>query len=270
MKQITWLKICLRSMAQPSSSSVAPILDDLIAEQAVLNDLVSGLDESQWSTPTPARGWSVRDQIAHLALFDDVATASLTGTGARRFADLYAAMGAGDTEFIDAPSGGRSGAEVLAAWQQARLGEVEAFRAIDPDARVPWGPNLMAPLSLCTARLMETWAHGLDCFAALDIAPADGDRLRHVCHITYRAIPNALMQNDLSMPAPITDLVVEVVSPAGALWRFGRSDASNRIEGTAAEFARVGVRRMSLGEAATLRARGPLAELALANLKAYL
>ncbi|MEO7007161.1 MAG: maleylpyruvate isomerase family mycothiol-dependent enzyme [Terrimesophilobacter sp.] len=245
------------------------VLDDLVAEQAVLDGLVQSLDEPQWMTPTPAAGWSVRDQIAHLAMFDDVATTSLTGGGEVRFAEIIAAVAAGNTAFIDSPAGGRPGSEVLSAWRQARDGELAAFRRIDPTTRVPWGPNLMSAMSLCTARLMETWAHGLDCFAALGVEPVDTDRLRHVCHITYQAIPYALMQSGVPEPGTIDDLVVEVASPGGTLWRFGRSDAPNRIDGTAAEFARVGVRRMPLAES-SLRAYGPLAEMALPKLKAYL
>lgn len=72
------------------------------------------------------------------------------------------------------------------------------------------------------------------------------------------------------MPASLEELVVEVTSPAGESWRFGRAGAPNRIEGTASEFTRVGVRRMRLDDAATLRAHGPLAVVALPNLKAYL
>lgn len=245
------------------------VLDDLVAEQAVLDNLVYGLDDAQWVTPTPAAGWSVRDQIAHLAMFDDVATTSLTGGGEARFAEIIAAVASGDAAFIDEPAGDRPGNEVLSAWRQARDAELAAFRRIDPTTRVPWGPNLMSAVSLCTARLMETWAHGLDCFMALGVEPVDTDRLRHVCHITYQAIPYALMQSGVPRPATIDDLVVEVSSPGGAMWRFGRSDAPNRIDGTAAEFARVGVRRMPLEESA-LRAHGPLAEAALPKLKAYL
>ncbi|OBG02612.1 hypothetical protein A5772_07345 [Mycolicibacter sinensis] len=245
------------------------ILDDLTAEQAILDDLVHSLDEARWVTPTPAEGWSVRDQIAHLAMFDDVATTSLTGGGEARFAEILAAVNSGDTGFIDTPAGDRPGAEVLSAWRQARDGAAVAFRRIDPTTRVPWGPNLMSAVSLCTARLMETWAHGLDCFAALGVQPVDTNRLRHVCHITYRAIPYALLRSGVAKPAAIDDLVVEVSSPEGAIWRFGRWGAPNRIDGTASEFARVGVRRMRLEESA-LRAQGPLAEVALRNLKAYL
>lgn len=245
------------------------ILDDLAAEQAILDDLVGGLDEAQWGTPTPAAGWSIRDQIAHLAMFDDVAISSLTGGGEARFAEILAALASGDTAITDTPAGVRPGDEVLSAWRLARNGQLAAFRRIDPGTRVPWGPNLMSAVSLCTARLMETWAHGLDCFTALGVEPVDTDRLRHVCHITYLAIPYALVQSGVSRPDTIDDLVVEVSSPGGAVWRFGRRDAPNRIDGTAAEFARVGVRRMALA-ASDLRAHGPLAEVALSNLKAYL
>ncbi|MGV0714506.1 maleylpyruvate isomerase family mycothiol-dependent enzyme [Mycolicibacterium sp. XJ662] len=245
------------------------VLDDLVAEQKVLDDLVDGLDEAQWATPTPAAGWTVCDQIAHLAMFDEVATTSLTGGGEARFAEIIAAVASGDAAFIDTPAGNTPGNEVLSSWRQARDDELAAFRRIDSAARVPWGPNLMSAVSLCTARLMETWAHGLDCFTALGVEPVDTDRLRHVCHITYRAIPHALMDSGVSRPETIDDLVVEVSSPDGAIWRFGRRDAPNRINGTAAEFARVGVRRMPLADSA-LRAHGPLAEAALPNLKAYL
>ncbi len=254
-------------MKGPHNSS---IVDDLTAEHAVLDDLVGNLNEDQWATPSPAAGWNVRDEIAHLAFFDDVAAASLRGQGERRFAELEATIRSGEADFIRSPGEGRSGHDVLACWRQARTAVVEAFRRIGPGARIPWGPNRMAAASLCTARLMETWAHGLDCFAALGVEPVDGERLRHVCHIAYRAIPNALSQAGLAMPAPLDDLVVQVISPMGDLWRFGRPDAPNRIEGAASEFARVGVRRMRLEEATTLRANGPLAELALPHLKAYL
>jgi uncharacterized protein (TIGR03084 family) len=254
----------------PEAGMDSSIVDDLVAEQAVLDDLVGNLSEDQWATPSPAPGWNVRDEIAHLAFFDDLAVASISGWGETRFAKLEAAVRSGDPDFIRSPGEGRPGREVLSWWRQARAAEVEAFRRIDPGARIPWGPNRMAAASLCTARLMETWAHGLDCFMALGAEPVDGERLRHVCHIAYRAIPNALSQARLAMPAPLDDLAVELRSPTGELWRFGRPDAPNRIEGIAAEFARAGVRRMRLEDATTLRATGPLATIALSNLKAYL
>ena len=46
------------------------ICDDLEAEHESLDALVSGLEPARWDTPTPAEGWTVRDQIAHLAYSD--------------------------------------------------------------------------------------------------------------------------------------------------------------------------------------------------------
>jgi uncharacterized protein (TIGR03084 family) len=117
---------------------------------------------------------------------------------------------------------------------------------------------------------METWAHGLDCFTALKVEPVDTDRLRHVCHITYRAIPHAFRDAGQPMPGHIDDLVVEVTSPSGDLWRFGPPSASQRIKGTAGDFARVGVRRKRLADARSLEGQGELAWRALPILKAYL
>ena len=49
------------------------LADDLAAETMVLRDLVAGLDQHGWQTPTPAIGWSIADQLSHLGYFDDAA-----------------------------------------------------------------------------------------------------------------------------------------------------------------------------------------------------
>ena len=52
---------------------LAQLTDDLIAEQAALDEVCAGLDDDQWALPTPSDGWSVADQIAHLTYFDRAA-----------------------------------------------------------------------------------------------------------------------------------------------------------------------------------------------------
>jgi uncharacterized protein (TIGR03084 family) len=247
------------------------LVDDLIAEQAALDALVAGINEDQWSAATPAAGWSVRDQIAHLAFFDEVARASLAASAEQSFRGLLREVQVRHPAGLTgSPGAGTTGVEVLSWWRTARQAEGDAFAAIDGSRRVPWGPNLMAASSLCTARLMETWAHGLDCFAALGVQPVDTARLRHVCHIIYRAIPHAFRDARLEMPAPLEQLQMELTAPHGDTWRFGPESATQRVTGTAGELARVGVRRLPLPEAATLAGEGPLAQAALATLKAYL
>lgn len=50
------------------------ICTDLHAEHAALDALLVGLNEAGWDTPTPAPGWTVRDQISHLGSTDRTAT----------------------------------------------------------------------------------------------------------------------------------------------------------------------------------------------------
>ena len=54
------------------------VLDDLAAESERLESLVVDLPESGWRTPTPAPGWDVATQIAHLAWTDEAARAAAT------------------------------------------------------------------------------------------------------------------------------------------------------------------------------------------------
>ena len=54
------------------------MLADLAAEGERLDELVAGLDEAGWRTPTPAAGWDVATQVAHLAWTDEAALAAAT------------------------------------------------------------------------------------------------------------------------------------------------------------------------------------------------
>ena len=59
-------------------------------------------------------------------------------------------------------------AELFERWQSSRVALAEALEDADPQARFPWfGPSMKA-LSMVTARIMETWAHGQDVAKALD------------------------------------------------------------------------------------------------------
>ena len=53
--------------------SMSGLADDLAAETAVLRALLVPLDEDGWRRPTPAAGWSIADQVSHLAYFDEAA-----------------------------------------------------------------------------------------------------------------------------------------------------------------------------------------------------
>ncbi len=61
----------------PDPTTLPGLLDDLSAEHADLEGLLEPLDEPSWGTLTPAEGWAVRDQVSHLAFFDDAATMAI-------------------------------------------------------------------------------------------------------------------------------------------------------------------------------------------------
>ena len=54
-------------------AGAAPIVDDLRAESDALDELVADLPAQRWTTATPAAGWTVAHQIAHLLWTDRVA-----------------------------------------------------------------------------------------------------------------------------------------------------------------------------------------------------
>ena len=174
-----------------------------------------GLRPEQWSLATPAVGWSLGDQVSHLAYFDVTTLQSLVDP--EQFRLDAAALKAGGDDLADriaAQYRGLSGEALLAWFQTARAALVDGYRGVDPGRRLPWyGPD-MTPASSVTARLMETWAHGQDIFDALGTNLLATGRLRHVADLGIRAMPYSYAINDLPFP---TDTIM-VSSPP----RMGR------------------------------------------------
>jgi uncharacterized protein (TIGR03084 family) len=231
------------------------LCDDLKAEQQALDDLVAHIDESRWLIATPSPGWTVRDQIAHLAYSDEVAAhAARDPDGFRR--DL--ARRPREERQADQLARGRAlaGAEVLAWWRRARRDELAAFRALAPKTRLPWfGPD-MSVASFVTARVEETWGHGQDVADALGAAWTDTDRLRHVAHLGV--ITRGYSFTNQGRPAPSDDVRVELASARGAEWTWGDPGAANRVRGPAIDFCRVVTRRRHVADT-RLVVEGPVA-----------
>jgi uncharacterized protein (TIGR03084 family) len=245
------------------------LLDTLGREQTALQVELRGLTPDDWFRPTPAKGWDVRDTVAHLADTDEIAIDTCTG-GPRPlndFAALFAS--AGDTTLWGVLRGRRkTGNEVLTWWEDTSARERDVLAGLDLASRVPWGLG-MRPPSLVTARLMETWAHGLDVRAALGLPIVDTDALRHIAWLSYRALPYAFSFS--GREAPTGDLRVELSSPSGEeIWDYGPVDAPNRITGPAGEFCRLFVQRISREEARNLAAEGDGAVAALEVARAFL
>jgi uncharacterized protein (TIGR03084 family) len=218
------------------------VLDELLADLTTEGDrlraVVAGLEEAGWRTPTPAAGWDVATQIAHLAWTDEMAVLA-TSAAAGDTGDWDAAVleAIGDPEgYVDAQAvagGLASPSELLARWDASRSRLPEALRA--SAGKMPWFGPPMSPTSMATARLMETWAHALDVYEALGVEPAPTDAVRHVCHLGVRTRDFSFATQ--GRPAPVGDFHVSLVLPSGEVAVWGPDDAPQTVTGSAWDFA---------------------------------
>ena len=237
-------------MADPT-----PVIDDLRAESEELDLLVAELSPEQWALATPAQGWTVAHQIAHLAWTDRSALLAVTdGDGFRALVEK--ALAAPDS-FVD--EGAEEGArippgELLAGWREGRAALDRALRSAPPGARFPWYGPPMSAASMATGRLMETWAHGQDVADAIHVLRTPSDRLRHVVRIGVRARDFAFAVHGL--PTPDEEFRIELLAPSGDLWTYGPETASQRITGPALDFCLLVTQRAHRDDLA-VHATGP-------------
>jgi uncharacterized protein (TIGR03084 family) len=241
--------------------SMPTLADDLAAESAVLRAIVAPLDEDGWRRPTPAAGWSILDQVTHLAHFDGTAVRSALDPDGFR-----ATLEPPDPDAVAAANRGRSGAEVLAWFDDARARLLAAFRGLDPGLRVPWYGPPMSAASALTARIMETWAHGQDVADTLGVVREPTARLRHVAHIGIGArIYSFVVNGKQPSRAPVR---VELAAPDGGTWVWGPENAEDRVSGPALDFCLAVTQRRHLDDVA-LTVRGPMAMEWMSLAQAY-
>jgi uncharacterized protein (TIGR03084 family) len=253
----------------------ASLLRDLAEEEAVLDQLVASLDGREWASATPATDWTVADTIAHLAVSERAAADSLCDDRdpVSGLAGSHAPTEVPEVPDHERPATGfASSTAVLAEWRTQRARVLDAFADRADDDRVPWGGRRMAVRSLATARLMETWAHGLDCFAGLGVTPIDTDRLAPIAWLGWKTLPYAFAVAGESPPAPPADLRLELVSPGGARWEYGPplDAAAAVVRGSAGDWCRVATHRFRRTTLPDLVADGPLAVAALRVARAFL
>jgi uncharacterized protein (TIGR03084 family) len=240
---------------------------ELAAEQAELEAVLRTLDDDQWLLPTPAHGWDVRDQVSHLADTEEIAHDTASG-GPRQLNKEALSFPSPEAFTESGCDKGRKMApsDVLEWWVTGAAKTRRVLQAADPKQRVPWGLGMSAR-SFASARLMETWAHGLDVRAAVGEKPNETPRMRTVAWLITQAVPYAFSIAKRAQPPGTLRVVLDF---EGEEWTLGPADADNTISGPAGEFCRVGVQRMKLAEATGLKAEGPLAQAALPILRAFL
>jgi uncharacterized protein (TIGR03084 family) len=238
-------------------ADLAGLVADLTAETAGLDALLATVSGPAWRTPTPAAGWTIADQVSHLAFFDEAATLAATDPGRFRAQSAeHIALGDDFPDQVAARYRDLPGTDLLAWFRRARTELLTVFGAIDPGARLPWyGPD-MSPASAVTARLMETWAHGLDIADALGIPPEPTARLRHIAHLGVATMGFSFALRGLA--APDRPVRVGLTAPDGTTWTWGPPDAADRVTGPALDFCLVVTQRRHRADT-SLRAAGPVA-----------
>ena len=221
------------------------ICADLERQHRELDHILTSLDETRWQAVTPFYGWTLMDQVAHIAFFDHEALLAMENpdqfqlragpimevlkTGKSLKAHTNALLD------IDAP------ATLLTFWREARTRMVRLLEAMDPKARIPWyGPD-MGCLSFATGRLMEAWAHGQDVLDTLKIRPFQDNRLFHIAHLGISAFAWSFKIKQL--PVPHTRPHVQLTSPSGKLWEWGDDSSTEKVRGDALSFCLVATQR---------------------------
>ncbi|OZM71915.1 TIGR03084 family protein [Amycolatopsis antarctica] len=225
-------------------SSPQDVIDALSTDAHEVDRLVAELGESEWDTPTPAPGWTVKDQIGHLAFIFRIAgmaagepkaftamTAGIDGGGA-----FDAAVNAALADYVGDP------AEVLLArWRAERDTGIKQLAAVPADQVVPWLVNPLPPSVLACAGMMELFAHGQDIADALGVVRTHTDRIAYLVEFAVRTKDFGYQARNLTPPDE--EFRFELVSPSGRILTSGPEDAGQRITGSAADFCLLATRR---------------------------
>ncbi|EME21153.1 wyosine base formation protein [Rhodococcus triatomae BKS 15-14] len=206
-----------------------------MAEGAAVDGLVADLSDEQWHAGTASAGWTIAHQIGHLAWTDRAALLSVEDP--QGFADSLTEAWRNPTGFVDEAAEVEARTpppELLSRWRAGRAALADALLAVPAGTKLPWYGPPMSPMSMATARLMETWAHGQDVAAAVGAQLAPTSRLRSIAHLGVRTRDFAYSVNELSPPDQ--EFRVELTGPDGDSWAWGPADAAQRVTGPALDF----------------------------------
>lgn len=243
------------------------VYTDLVAAGDEVDAMVSGLDRSGWESPTPAEGWTVAHQVAHLAA--TFRLAALSASNPEQFKAVLSRLTPNFSANVDAAL-----AEYLAEepevlrkrWQAEKAGAEKALAALAPDHIVPWLVRPMPAAILAMAGMMELFAHGQDIADGLGIRRTYTDRVGHLVGFAVRTWDFGYIARGLETPQ--VEFRFELTAPSGLQWEFGPADAEQRISGPAVDFCLLVTRRRHRDDLA-VRAQGDLAEGWLDIAQAY-
>lgn len=236
---------------------VADLVNDLADEQGSLLRVLGALDDADWHRATPAVGWTIHDQVAHLAHFDFITRLAVAEP--HRFITVRDSLEDLQTyvDLIGPANLSRNGADMTRWWEDQGEQLREAVLARTSQQRVPWFGPAMSLASKVTARIMETWAHGQDVVDSLGIKREPSRRLRHVARIGVLAFPHSFLTRGRDVPS--TPVAVRLQAVDGEEWTWGPDDATEVVSGPIEDFCLVVTQRRHVGDT-RVRTTGPVAE----------
>lgn len=226
------------------------ICKDLSDEYEALDNIVTTLDVNGWQKETPFFGWTVKDEISHIAYFDQ--TARLSARTPEKFQEHFKSMMNGFRSFeelhekINAIGGNLTNQELLEWWRKERRALLRSYEALHPKERLLWYGPTMSARSSATARLMETWAHGQDIVDAFHIKRAPTDRLKHIAHMGVATYLWSFKNRGLETREMAVR--VELESPSGESWTWGDPKSHETVSGSALDFCLVVTQRRNVAD----------------------
>jgi uncharacterized protein (TIGR03084 family) len=248
-------------------SDFKDVVAALRADGEELTELVSNLDADQWALPTPAQGWTIKHQIAHLCDIFRIAglaaadPAAFQAMASQLSPDFDANVAAALQKYLAQPL-----PTLLDSWREEMTTAIDALAAADPAKPVPWLVRPLPPAILASAGMIELFGHGQDIADTLGVQRTRTDRIAYLVGFAVRTWDFGYLARGLT--APEVEFRYELTAPSGALWTFGPEDAEERITGPAEDFCLLVTRRRHPDDLA-VTATGPEANYWLGIAQAY-
>jgi uncharacterized protein (TIGR03084 family) len=229
--------------------------------------MVAPLDPIQWTLATPAAGWTIAHQIAHLTAAFRLATLAATepdrfvAAAATKSSNFAANVNQTLAEYHAEPCD-----VLLSRWRTERARIQTALGALPPSQEVPWLVRPIPASVLAAVGMMELFGHGQDIADALGIQREHTDRIGHVVAFAVRTWDFGYHARGLA-PPDVT-FRYELTAPSGRRWEFGPVDGRQRITGPAVDFCLLVTRRRHRADLA-LQAVGAEADHWLDIAQAY-
>jgi len=235
---------------------VKSILSSLVAEQQLLDQYLQAIPIREWDKPTNFKSMTITDQVSYLAGSEDLALNAIKKKGTF-FSDYKGPNGLNKFAKVQSEKGQKMRPQdVIEWWRLSRAKIIEVIADASPTRKINWWKNEWDMKTFVSWKLSETWAHGLDIYAASNGEYTDTVRLEHISSFGWSQVEKTSKINKIKHK----DLRVEVIGPEYKVWHFGPDKSENIIKGDAGDWCRLTVGRISANKKLSLTADGAFAE----------